>query len=1136
MPLLDERPGQIYDSEDDSKKSSGGPEDGKGELSSSEGDAFDKIAANNPDLGKMESGASLSDGQKSASSKKEESVGKDLNYSGGKESKGNKGGLRGRVGNSFKSAKVKIGVAAATGSITIAIAGIFLAAPGFIMTHISTLITDKAGDLQSRQSQSFRRSKFAKFTDAFSIEGRRGGAVIQEMRKFGYEVDLDGTAISDIRRGGVSIDPANFDDEIATFIDDRYKILGQSTRSTRWKTKRMEAFWGRYKVPRSSIVAKTATDLDDPETEFNKRSFRNTDGQDNTSSRITALGEEPNRDDFGDDQAAYDQAKADYDKTISDIEGGSNSNFDPDKDKLANGADTGELSELGRSANGIEEGVVDPDLLDDGNIASTGFGFAKGVLVPTDIGDKMCTINNALNGAVKTARLVTSVKLMRAAMSFVGADDGQRRGEASADFVRELMKRVMVSDDALGGFASSSGYQNVANGQFSLNNARQTSSPFSTGRKLTGFYGGLEKSTRVPDPGCAVLQNAGFQVAQAVGIVAITIFTGGTGTLATQGGAAATRTAVTAGVKGLITRQALAGLARGFVAEYGFNQLINLGALYVQKRLEIPFTGQETGGRYASILFSGAGVLHKQRNARSGMIPATSRVFSQAHSEYLLELNAEKREKTFFARMFDMNTTESLAYKTTTQLAFQGLDPGQSAHKGAVNLASMPSLAASSFTSPISRMMVPQAYAQESSGLASFDTIEVNGTEFASDPYGNLELVMPEGLMAFADPAVSQENEAFLISQQHIDPVNKQPLSDELKDHIENCVDSPDTLSVMEESDLSNETDVTKDCMATQDLTLRFKGYLANVDTDDIFDAALFSEEINQGGLDAQLQVGNPTTDLNAPGLNGYAIPCEGIATPVIRVNDSDAPHVDWSARQSSGVLAGPDGNTINGTDGTPINIYVREACPGATNVKTVFIASSVHGSESGGQMVTHELLYNEDLPSNIRIIAVPEINKFGVFFRDNNGYGGRVNGEGVNLNRNFDYKWSDGNTGTTDSSSSNYKGPSVNSTPEAQALVAFINSLDIDLSLHYHDDINWVAAATNKTPIELARTYANNSPVPLRSAENGYHYTGGSFDGWMADSLNIPSLLIEMSPDQSQPTILEHVVAAKAVISGGGF
>ena len=71
---------------------------------------------------------------------------------------------------------------------------------------------------------------------------------------------------------------------------------------------------------------------------------------------------------------------------------------------------------------------------------------------------------------------------------------------------------------------------------------------------------------------------------------------------------------------------------------------------------------------------------------------------------------------------------------------------------------------------------------------------------------------------------------------------------------------------------------------------------------------------------------------------------------------------------------------------------------------------------------------------------------------RDNNGDGQITAGDGVDLNRNFDYRWGYDNEGSSpDFASETYRGPSGNSEPETQALDRFMRRVGFEFFVNYH-------------------------------------------------------------------------------------
>ncbi|MEV4756640.1 M14 family zinc carboxypeptidase [Micromonospora sp. NPDC049559] len=71
---------------------------------------------------------------------------------------------------------------------------------------------------------------------------------------------------------------------------------------------------------------------------------------------------------------------------------------------------------------------------------------------------------------------------------------------------------------------------------------------------------------------------------------------------------------------------------------------------------------------------------------------------------------------------------------------------------------------------------------------------------------------------------------------------------------------------------------------------------------------------------------------------------------------------------------------------------------------------------------------------------------------RDNNGDGKITNGDGVDINRNFDFKWGYDNEGSSpDPADETYRGPGPNSEPEAQAMDRLFRRVGFEFFVNYH-------------------------------------------------------------------------------------
>lgn len=147
---------------------------------------------------------------------------------------------------------------------------------------------------------------------------------------------------------------------------------------------------------------------------------------------------------------------------------------------------------------------------------------------------------------------------------------------------------------------------------------------------------------------------------------------------------------------------------------------------------------------------------------------------------------------------------------------------------------------------------------------------------------------------------------------------------------------------------------------------------------------------------------------------------------------------------------------------------------------------------------------------------------------RDNNGDGKITPGDGVDLNRNFAYKWGYDNEGSSPNpSSETYRGPSAASEPETKALDAFEKRIGFRYAINYHSaaelilyGVGWQVATP--TPDDIL--YRALAGTPEKSAIPGYrpqvsselYTTNGEADGHASNVNGIPMFTPEMSTCQT--------------------
>ncbi|WP_171167754.1 M14 family metallopeptidase [Streptomyces sp. I05A-00742] len=131
---------------------------------------------------------------------------------------------------------------------------------------------------------------------------------------------------------------------------------------------------------------------------------------------------------------------------------------------------------------------------------------------------------------------------------------------------------------------------------------------------------------------------------------------------------------------------------------------------------------------------------------------------------------------------------------------------------------------------------------------------------------------------------------------------------------------------------------------------------------------------------------------------------------------------------------------------------------------------------------------------------------------RDNNGDGKIAPGDGVDLNRNFSFKWGYDNEGSSpDPASETYRGPAPGSEPETRALDAFQKRLRFSYAVNYHSagemllyGVGWQVATPTPDDV-LLKSLAG---TPEKPAIPGYrpqlsselYTTNGEADGHAAN------------------------------------
>jgi N-acetylmuramoyl-L-alanine amidase len=175
-------------------------------------------------------------------------------------------------------------------------------------------------------------------------------------------------------------------------------------------------------------------------------------------------------------------------------------------------------------------------------------------------------------------------------------------------------------------------------------------------------------------------------------------------------------------------------------------------------------------------------------------------------------------------------------------------------------------------------------------------------------------------------------------------------------------------------------------------------------------------------------------------------------------------------------VPAAAPGETVIGrsTEGRPIRA-VRVGSPRA-RVK-VLVVGMVHGNEPAGRSVVDRLRRVRP-PRGTALWLIEDANP------DGSAAGSRHNATGVDLNRNFPYRWRP-QEGVYES------GPGPASEPETQAIQRFVERERPRITLWYHQALRMVVKSTGDAKLE--RLYSRRSGLPRKRLPR-YHGTAVSW------------------------------------------
>jgi murein peptide amidase A len=161
--------------------------------------------------------------------------------------------------------------------------------------------------------------------------------------------------------------------------------------------------------------------------------------------------------------------------------------------------------------------------------------------------------------------------------------------------------------------------------------------------------------------------------------------------------------------------------------------------------------------------------------------------------------------------------------------------------------------------------------------------------------------------------------------------------------------------------------------------------------------------------------------------------------------------------------------------------------------VPTVVLISTMHGNEPATRQILQELVDGEPV-RDLDLWVVPTYNPDGL------AAGTRKNARGVDLNRNYPYRWAD-----LDGNYESGRGPA--SEPETKAMMGFLRTVRPDHILSFHQPLDGVDTDTKNAG--FARRVAKVLGLPAKTFDCG-GVCHGTMTGWYNDRFRGDALTVE--------------------------
>lgn len=181
-----------------------------------------------------------------------------------------------------------------------------------------------------------------------------------------------------------------------------------------------------------------------------------------------------------------------------------------------------------------------------------------------------------------------------------------------------------------------------------------------------------------------------------------------------------------------------------------------------------------------------------------------------------------------------------------------------------------------------------------------------------------------------------------------------------------------------------------------------------------------------------------------------------------------------------------------------------------------VLVVGCIHGNEPAGIAIAEQLEI-QPLQRETDLWVVEDANPDGV------AAGTRTNGRGVDLNRNFPWRWSRrGRPGDP-----HYSGPRPLSESESRLLAALIRRVRPAITIWFHQPLGAVDESGGSVAVE--RRYASLVALPLRRLPR---YPGGVTDWQNARFAGTTAFVVELPPGPLSPRAVRRFARAAVALA----